>query len=733
MRTITTLKEALFAKDGDAPVRVALPHTWNNLDGQDGANDGGYWRGIGSYHISLPAPTAGCRQYIEFQGANHVATVYCNGREMGVHRGGFSTFRFELTEALTEKENILTVEVTNAPSDIYPQMADFTFFGGLYRAVNFIEVPDAHFDLMKTGTTGVFITPRCTGTVRIDAFPVGGSAGCTVRAELCDAAGQVVAVAETPAEAHTVLKMKVEDPHLWNGTIDPYLYTANVRLMDGADEMDAVTDHFGFRSFHVDPERGFFLNGKSYPLHGVARHQDRLDMGWAITRKEHEEDMALIQEVGANTIRLAHYQHDPYFYELADKAGMVIWAEIPFISKFNPSQAAHDNTISQMTELIAQNYNHASICFWGISNEITIGGETEPLYQNLCELNALCKRLDPSRLTTMAEVSMVPMDSEHVYITDVLSYNHYFGWYMGEVEENGPWMDEFHKKNPSRPVGISEYGAEAILSWHSAKPENHDYTEEYQAYYHHEMLKTFATRPYIWSTHVWNMFDFAADARDEGGCKGRNNKGLVTYDRKIKKDAFYIYQAYWTTAPMVHVCGRRFADRAPGERSVYVYTNQPEVTLLLNGQPVGTKVAVDHMAVFEELPLQDGENTITARAGDVEDTITLNGVEKSNPDYVLPQEDTQAGNWFTPEGSEGPQELEFIEGHFSIKDKIGDIMAHPVAGAMLREMFDKAGVGGPMLDMISGFTLANMLKMAGKHMPAGAAFFLNDKLNKIAK
>ena len=732
MRTITQLTEALFAKDGDAPVKVALPHTWNAQDGQDGEDDGAYWRGMGSYHLDLPAPIPGTRQYIEFQGANHVATVYCNGREIGTHRGGFSTFRYDLTEAMTEKENILTVEVTNAPSDVYPQMADFTFFGGLYRPVRLIQVPAAHFDLLKTGTTGLFITPHVAGLVRVDAFPVNAE-GCTVRVDLCDASGAVVATGTAPAEAHTVLKLQVADPHLWNGRIDPYLYTAKATLLDGGDEMDEVTATFGFRSFHVDSNQGFFLNGKSYPLHGVARHQDRLDMGWAITPKEHAEDIALIQEVGANTIRLAHYQHDQVFYDLCDQTGMVIWAEIPFISRFNPSQAAHDNTISQMTELIAQNYNHPSICFWGISNEITIGGESEPLYQNLCELNALCKRLDPSRLTTMAELTMVPMDSEHVYITDVLSYNHYYGWYMGDVSENGPWLDEFHKKNPDRPVGISEYGAECILSWHSAKPENHDYTEEYQAYYHHEMLKTFAQRPYIWSTHVWNMFDFAADARDEGGCKGRNNKGLVTYDRKIKKDAFYVYKAYWTTEPMVHVSGRRFTDRAPGERTVTVYTNLPEVTLLLNGEVVGTQPAVDHAAVFAELPLQDGANTITARAGNVEDTITLNGVAESNPAYVLPKDDTKAGNWFVPEGEDAPGELEFIEGHFSINDKIGDILAHPVAGKILSEMFDRAGVGTGMMGMLSGFTLANMLKMAGKNMPASVPFALNDKLNKIAK
>ncbi|MDY5783661.1 MAG: glycoside hydrolase family 2 TIM barrel-domain containing protein, partial [Gemmiger sp.] len=571
MRNSVRLTEALFAKDGDAFTKVALPHTWNNIDGQDGMADGPYWRGLGCYHLELPNPTEGKKQYIEFQGANHVATVYCNGREMGCHKGGFSTFRFDLTPAMKPADNILTVEVTNAVSDIYPQNADFTFYGGLYRAVNFIEVTPAHFDLLKDGTSGVFVTPRANGMTRVDLFPVGAE-GCTVKVALKDAEGNVVAQSAADAAAHTVIKIKVKEPHLWNSMEDPYCYTCEATIEKDGAVLDAVTETYGYRSFHVDPDKGFFLNGKSYPLHGVSRHQDRQDMGWAITPKEHEEDIALIKEVGANTIRLAHYQHDQYFYSLCDHTGFVLWAEIPFISQFIPTQEAHDNTISQMTELIAQNYNHPSIFFWGISNEITIAGESEALYQNLTELNALAKKLDPSRLTTMAQVSMVPMDSEHTYITDLQSYNHYFGWYVGDVEDNGPWLDKFHALNPDRCLGVSEYGAENILKWHTAYPDNHDYTEEYASHYHHEMLKTFATRPYLWSTHVWNMFDFAADARDEGGVRGRNNKGLVTYDRKTKKDAFYIYQAYWTDNPMIHVCGERFVDRAHDERDITVYT-----------------------------------------------------------------------------------------------------------------------------------------------------------------
>ena len=735
---------AQFAKNGEAYASVALPHTWNALDGQDGGND--YWRGIGTYQIELPNPTEGKKQYIELKGANHVATVYCNGRELGTHKGGFSTFRFNLTPAMKPEGNVLTVVVSNAKSDIYPQNADFTFYGGLYRDVNFVEVADAHFDLLKEGTDGVFVTPHAAGKTRVDLFPV-NAAGCTVKVVLKDAEDNVAAEGQADAADHTVVKLDVKEPHLWNGMADPYCYTCEASIERDGEVQDCVAVTYGYRGFHVDPENGFFLNGKSCPLHGVSRHQDRQDKGWAISREDHEEDIALIKEIGANTIRLAHYQHDQYFYDLCDHTGFVLWAEIPFISSFIPGQEAYENTISQMTELISQNYNHPSIFFWGISNEITISGETEDLYRNLTDLHALCKKLDPTRLTTMAEVSMVPMTSEHVYITDVLSYNHYFGWYVGDVEDNGPWLDKFHALNPDRPLGVSEYGSEAILKWHTTTPENHDYTEEYAAYYHHEMLKTFATRPYLWSTHVWNMFDFAADARDEGGVQGRNNKGLVTYDRKTKKDAFYIYQAYWTTEPMIHVCGERFVDRAPEERIVTVYTNCPNVTLVVNGEEVATKDAVDHAVVFENVALNDGDNTVTATCGDVQaNTITLRSVAEHNYAYDLP-EGNEGANWFDdPAAIAARKKMNYPAGYYNIKDKVCDLMANPEAAAAVQEIM-AAVMGGSsfsMMDTVPGednpmkdfFLLArlnNLLKMAGKAVTLEMKYELNEKLNKIKK
>ena len=742
MRTKTLLTTALFAKEGEAFAPVALPHTWNALDGQDGGGD--YWRGIGTYKIDLPKPTAGKKQYIEFRGANHVATVYCNGRNMGTHKGGFSTFRYDLTPAMLPEGNVLTVVVTNAKCDVYPQNADFTFYGGLYRDVNFVEVNDAHFDLLLDGTEAVFVTPHNVGKTRVDLFPVNAD-GCALKVELKDAAGNVVGAAETEASEHAHVLIDVKEPHLWNGLADPYCYTCEASVVSGEEVLDTVTVTYGYRSFHVDPNTGFWLNGKNVPLRGVARHQDRLDKGWAISKADHEEDVALIKEVGANTIRLAHYQHDQYFYDLCDKTGFVLWAEIPFISQFIPTEEAYNNTISQMTELVAQNYNHPAIMFWGISNEILIGVDREDLRQNLRDLNELAKAMDPSRLTTMAQVSMTPMDSEHNYITDVVSYNHYFGWYGGEVEENGPWLDKFHAMHPDKCLGVSEYGAENILSWHSAEPENHDYTEEYANHYHQEMLKTFATRPYLWATHQWNCFDFAADARNEGGVQGRNNKGLITYDRKTKKDAFYIYKAWWNPEPMVWVSGGRFVNRAPEERNVIVYTNCDSVTLVVNGVDVETKAAVDHMITFENVALNDGENTVTAYAGDVKaNSITLCGVAEHDYSYDLP-DGNQGVNWFDdPELVAMKKAFKYPKDAFSIKDKMGALFANPQTAAILGDlmknmmgantMMSSMGQMSPeMMQFMNNMRLSDALKMAGDAFPMAAKLALNQALNQVKK
>lgn len=743
MRTEIVLQNAYFTKNEEQGwEKVTLPHTWNVLDGQDGGAD--YDRGAYRYRIILPQHTPGKRQYIQFDGANHIASVWCSGEYLGKHEGGFSTFRFELTDTLGDGENELLVEVDNRRSHVYPQQADFTFFGGLYRPVRFLETECGHFELMKDGTDGIFVTSEIDGQVRIDAFVSAVQEGGEVQASILDMENRQVLKLQAPAREHTALKGRVPAPHLWNGICDPYCYTAELTLIREGKVLDCVKTRFGFRSFSVNSEKGFMLNGREYSLRGVSRHQDRENMGWAIGEKEHREDLELIKEIGANTIRLAHYQHSQYFTGLCDQAGMVLWMEIPFITIFMNTPEARENTLLQMRELITQNYNHPSVCFWGISNEISIGGISQALEENLRELNHLAHELDPGRLTVMAQVSTLDMDSPLNRITDVLGYNQYFGWYSGKTEDNKKWLDSFHKKYPERALGLSEYGAETVLSWHTETPKAQDYTEEYQALYHEDMLKIFAQRPWLWSTYVWNMFDFAADARSEGGSSGRNNKGLVTYDRRIKKDAFFVYKAFWSREPFVHICGRRFADRGPGQRDIKIYSNAQSVTLLINGREYRTQKG-NRIFVFRDVPLEEGDNTLMAKADNLsEDVIHLNGTQEPNTSYIFSQnEEEGVTNWF--EGLEETAAMEFPEGFFSVRDKVGEVAANPEAAAVLQFIFDRinekegteaAGYGASMdslMDVLRDVSVEQFLKMAGKHAPAGLTFTANTMLIKIKK
>ncbi len=756
MRDITLLTEAYFTKENKPAFsektdtasweRVPLPHTWNNLDGQDGGGD--YYRGGCWYKLPLPTYKKDRRQFIQFEGANHLAQVWCNGSYLGEHRGGFSTFRFELTEHLCGEEDELSVLVDNGPdSHIYPQQADFTFFGGLYRNVSLIEVPDTHFELLQAGGPGVFISPTVKGNaaeLRVDAFVAGGCEAVQLRCRILDTGGVAVAEAVNPASAHSAMTLQLEEARFWQGRRNPYLYTAELTLQNATGALDQLCIPFGLRSFSVDAVKGFFLNGESYPLRGVSRHQDRLNKGWALSRNDHEEDMALIAEVGANTLRLAHYQHDGYFYDLCDQYGMVVWAEIPFISVFDTASEARENTLSQMRELIVQNYNHPSICFWGIANEISIGGDTPELQDNLRVLASLVKELDPSRLSTIAHMSMLPLSSPQQDMTDVLAYNHYFGWYGGSVEENGPWLDNYHSTLPQRPLGLSEYGAECVQGWHSASPKVKDYSEEYQAYYHEQMLQTFSTRPYLWGTYVWNMFDFAADAREEGGSQGRNNKGLVSYDRRLKKDSFYAYKAWWSKEPFVHLAGRRFVNRDGGKTQVKVYSNQPEVSLTVNGESLGI-CSEGPVFLFEEVPLCTGENLIVATAPcGLGDSITLNGVAQPDESYILPQEDESEAvrNWFESLTTE-VTELRFPEGYYSVNDTLGTLMQNPETATIIKEMMTAAmgkavmkmadNMGGAGGGMMQSFTVDMLLQFAGDKFPPDAKVMLNERLIQIKK
>ena len=638
MRSTTKLmKNWQFTGPDGKTAAVDLPHTWNNIDGQDGGND--YWRGTCIYKTRFAAPAfdKNTQQvWLQFEGVNASAKVTLNGVEAARHDGGYSTFRADVT-ALLADSNELIVEADNSKNDrVYPQKADFTFYGGIYRAVSLLVVNRNHIALGYLGGPGVQITPTVNGAnadIEVKTWMEGDG---EVEFSIYDAAGAEVLTGKGRDTTVTL-----EHPHLWDGVRDPYLYTCAVRLVLNGEVQDEVRQRFGVRSFSVDPKQGFFLNGRPYPLHGVSRHQDRKGLGNAITREMHDEDMQLIKELGANTIRLAHYQHDQYFYDLCDEAGMVVWAEIPYISEHMPN--GRENTISQMKELIVQNYNHPCIVCWGVSNEITISTkDNRDMRDNHHVLNDLCHEMDKTRLTTLACYAMCGPFNPVAHITDLVSWNLYLGWYVPGLFLNDLWMDFFHLCYPNRALGFSEYGAEGMPNLHSSHPRRGDHTEEYQAIYHEYMLRCFDRHKWLWATHVWNMYDFAADARDQGGEPGMNHKGLVTFDRKTKKDSFYIYKAWWSDEPFVHICSKRYADRTENEIEVKVYSNQKNVTLYVDGEKLAEQEG-EH--IFKFRVKLNGETKVQAVAGDSIDDAVFRKVDAPNPDYKLTKKKSTSANW----------------------------------------------------------------------------------------
>ncbi len=701
MRKITILTDGWrFGKSRDKVTeKITIPHTWNAVDGQDGGND--YYRGTCWYARELSAEeTAGERLFLEVNGAAMTAEVYLNGDKLARHEGGYSTFRVELTEKLSEK-NLLEISVNNEDNtSVYPQKADFTFYGGLYRSIKLISVTSEHFELLKDGTPGIKVTPvvdleRKRAIVTVETWHNASSVDITVDGE-------------TKTVEHCA-EFVIENVHLWDGVEDPYLYTATAELPSG----DTVSTRFGCRVFACDPQKGFFLNGRSYPLRGVSRHQDLKGKGNALSYEDHAADMAIIRELGANTLRLAHYQHSQEFYDLCDENGIVVWAEIPYITMHMPN--GRQNTLDQMRELITQCYNHPCIAVWGLSNEITAASAVnEDLLENHRLLNELCHSMDPTRPTTMANVFMLETDSPILEIPDINSYNLYFGWYLGDLEQTDEFFDEYHEKYPDRVIGFSEYGADANPAYHSSHPGKGDYTEEYQALYHEHMLRMIEERPYLWATHVWNLFDFAADGRDEGGKHGENQKGLVTFDRSLRKDAFYLYKASWNkNEPMVHLCGKRYINRAEEQTEIKVYSNQPEVRLYVDDTLIDVQSG---KTVFHfTIPLL-GEHLIRAEAGAVSDTMCIRRVSEPDESYIFNKAAATVTNWFDA-GELDPT-------CFSINDTLGEIRVHPQAGPIVDAMMAKgASERGDVADavkdnpalqrMMGRMTMISLLKQSG--------------------
>jgi beta-galactosidase len=656
---------------------VSVPHTWNRvgLYHQDlGARlhlpeTINKAQGVGWYRLAFEAPDPkGRRAYLQFDAASRVAQVWLNGVYLGEHKGGFSRFRLDATAALRAGGgNLLVVRTDNtqpgagtATADVLPLAGDFFVHGGLYRPVSLVLAAPAHFDLLDHGGAGVYAATRALSPDRADVdvkarLRNDGDAPRPLRVaiRLYDAGGRIAAQSETRvvlgpgASQELAMSLAVAAPRLWQGVADPYLYQLKAELLDlnGA-VVDRVEFPFGVRQMSVDPDRGFLLNGKPYALHGVGYHQDREGKGWAVDRKDVEEDFAILREMGANTIRLTHYQHGQPIHDLADRYGFVLWDEIPLVSAWTPRGAAEptpgliDNARQQLKELIRQNYNHPSVATWGIANEVDFGnslpafltgskdGRAPDPMPLLRVLNDLAHAEDASRPTALATCCEGRVFAPGVQVpttaaaADLGGANRYFGWYFGAPEDLGPHLDALHAQRPRQPLSVTEYGAGGATSLHTddvlggpVDSRGRTQPEEYQSYIHETAWAAITQRPYLWATWLWNAFDFATTIRREGDADDINTKGLVTYDRKVRKDAWYFYKANWSASPTVHINGRRYVDRAYPVTDVRVYSNAAATALTLNGRPLGMRRdCPERVCVWKAVKLSAGDNVLTASA-----------------------------------------------------------------------------------------------------------------------
>ncbi len=612
--------------------RIDVPHTWNAAAATSGKLD--YYRGLGNYEKELFVDSAwvGQRLFLKFYGVNTIANVFINGKHIGEHRGGYTTFIFELTDKVEYgQNNTIMVRANNAPQlDIMPLVGDFNIYGGIYRDVELLITEKAIISPLDYASSGVYLTQKKVTKEQAEVEAVvkisnpQKISGFQLSLKLKDGEKTVYEkIVDVDAQQSELsIPFIINKPHLWNGVKDPFMYQVEVCIVDEKKIVDNVSQPLGLRYYHVDADKGFFLNGEHLALRGVCRHQERAPIGNALHKEDHDADLLMMQEMGANSIRLSHYPNDPYVYQMLDNAGFVVWSEIPFVGPggyrdkgFVNQESFKENGKQQLIEMIRQQYNHPSICFWGLYNELKTTGDNPVEYVK--ELQALACAEDPSRITTAASNGG---DHKLHEITDLIAWNRYFGWYRGVPSDIGPWMDNLHKERADFKIGLSEYGAGASAFHHEnelikPKAPSRWHPEEWQSHYHEGYWKVINERPYIWGSFIWNMFDFGAAHRTEGEVVGQNDKGLVTADRKIKKDAFYFYKANWNPDDkFVYITQRRFEVREQAQTKVRVYSNCSEVALFINGKAYG-KVSGDY-GIFEwdKVTLTDGENNIEVRA-----------------------------------------------------------------------------------------------------------------------
>lgn len=664
---------------------VTVPHTWYE--------DGNAYEGIAVYERTLELNLEDGKQaYLEFLGADRWCRVYADGCLLGEHKGAYSTFRVPFSNIANGKLRLTVILDNRNHEEISPLAGDFTIYGGLYRDVNLILVEECHFDLMYHGTSGLLAQTQTnadgSGILTLEPHVCGAMPGNAICYELYSQEGELVWARE--AAASETVTCRLEQPVLWNGKKCPYQYKIRAVLLSGAEdghqELDTVQVFTGFRHIRMDADQGFFLNGEHLRLNGVAKHQDSGTVFSAAGPDQWNQDMEIIRELGANAVRLSHYQHPQYFYDLCDQEGLVVWAEIPML-KMNDGKDCLDNACSQLTELILQNLHHPSICFWGIQNEIAIFGEEEYMHENCRQLSRLAKELDPGRLVTAANLYTVKNDSQLNRNTDMIGYNIYFGWYYGVMKDYEAFLDRFHEECPGIPLGISEYGVDCSIAFHQKQPKVKDYSEEYQSLFHETVYEIFQSREYLWGSFVWNLFDFGSARRDEGGTKYRNCKGLVTFDRRVKKDAFYYYKAQWSEEPFVYIAERRFEKRAEDEIPIKVYSNQPQVTLQAAGE-TRTLDADNGVFLFEHVPLVMGENMVMASAAGCTDQATFFRAEEPEPSYTFvdPNPEINVRNWFLDEKEE---EEMFPKNHWSVMDPVSELLLHKEAMEVIEGWSEK--------------------------------------------
>ena len=662
MKTEDEMKKICINKDWEFSAkekhyRTDLPHTWFQEEDQ--------YRGKAVYRKEIcleewnsGEPWEKKAVFLELEAADHTAEAFVNGICIGIHKGGYSKIHFQIpTECILSGRLCLEIHVDNSPGEeVSPLAGDFTVFGGIYRNVSLLVAEPVHFDYLYYGTDGMIVRTELedngNGIVHFEPHVVGDGdkEQLLVRYSVLDWEGNVAARAE--GAWNEPLRLLVPNVRCWDGKKDPCLYTVTAELFRNGVCVDRSDKKTGFRRTRLDSRTGFFLNGRRLFLKGVAKHQDFGGCFSAVSERERKRDFELIDEIGANAVRLSHYQHPEETYEQCDQDGYVVWAEIPML-KMTEKEAVTENAKQQLTELILQNIHHPSICFWGIQNEIGMFRDAPYMHQKVSELCALGKTLDPERLITCA--NLYPMKSSSMLnrLTDMVGYNIYFGWYYGKMQDYGGFLDRLHETLPDVPLGVSEYGVDAQTWLHSEVPVVKDYSEEFQSLFHETVYPLIEEREYLWGSFVWNMFDFSSARRDEGGQKYRNAKGLVTYDRSTRKDAFYYYKAKWSRTPFIHICEKRFEKRCAEQISLRVYTNLNEVTLTVKDQKLRGKNNGNGTVLFEGIPLEMGWNVFRVNGQDddkknLEDSVSFERTKEPEASYRLA--DSHAGetvqNWF---------------------------------------------------------------------------------------